>query len=158
MKRYISAGIYVYFLPGLFFLALAIYLFSNKQNFFSKAEVTSGTIIKFIPVSSKNTMVYYPFVSFVAKSGQQIKFTSSVAYYSPNYMEGSKVKVFYDPTNPDNAEINGMYVFLIDPLIMGALGVFFFLMGLWVVLGQYHKRKKLELMTLNSKLLGIDKV
>lgn len=142
MKRKFLAATYICFLPGLAFLLLTFYFYNARCAFFENANEASGTITKFIPAASKNGTVYYPYVSFVTKSGQQVEFTSCVEKKSFNSTEGSKVKVFYDPTNPEKAEINGRYVFLINPLFFGFLSVFFFLIGFWIIFGEYRKRKK----------------
>ncbi|OXA93754.1 DUF3592 domain-containing protein [Flavobacterium hercynium] len=142
MKRKFLAATYICFLPGLAFLLITFYLYSTRYSFFENANETNGTITKFIPAASKNGTVYYPYISFVTKSRQQVEFTSCVEKKSFNNIEGSKVKVFYDPTNPEKAEINGMYVFSIDPLFFGFLGMFFFLIGFWIIFGEYRKRKK----------------
>jgi len=143
MKRKFLAATYICFLPGLAFLLITFYQYNTRRAFFENANETSGTITKFIPAASKNGTVYYPYISFVTKSGKQVKFTSGVEKKSFNSTEGSTVKVFYDPTNPKKAEINGRYVFLIDPLFFGFLSMFVFLIGFWIIFREYQKGRKI---------------
>ncbi|MCC9016247.1 DUF3592 domain-containing protein [Flavobacterium lipolyticum] len=144
-KRLIRAVIYVCFIPGLTLLVGAFCLFQQKLNFIEKASIVYGTVIESIPLAgNKNGSLYYPHVSFVTKSGEPIDFTSTVGSSLPNYMEGSSVKVLYDPTNPNKAEIDGIHGYIVDPMLLGGLGVFFFLMGLGVVLNEYQKSRKTD--------------
>ncbi|MFH6990099.1 DUF3592 domain-containing protein [Flavobacterium collinsii] len=144
-KRLIRAVIYVCFIPGLTLLVGAFYLFQQKLNFIEKANIVYGTVIESIPLAgNKNGSLYYPNVSFVTKSGKQIDFTSNVGTSLPSYIEGSSVKVLYDPTNPNKAEIDGIYGYIVDPMLLGGLGVFFLLMGLVAILYEYQKNRKTD--------------
>ncbi|WP_264524624.1 DUF3592 domain-containing protein [Flavobacterium sp. N502536] len=144
-KRLIRAVIYVCFIPGLILLMGAFYLFQQKLNFIEKANIVYGTVIESIPLAgNKNGSLYYPHVSFVIKSGKQIDFTSNVGTSLPSYINGSSVKVLYDPTNPNKAEIDGVYGYMVDPVLLGGLGVFFLLMGLGAILNEYQKSRKTD--------------
>ncbi|CAA9201263.1 DUF3592 domain-containing protein [Flavobacterium collinsii] len=144
-KRLIRAVIYVCFIPGLTLLVGAFCLFQQKLNFIEKANIVYGTVIESIPLAgNKNGSLYYPHVSFVTKSGKQIDFTSNVGTSLPSYIEGSSVKVLYDPTNPNKAEIDGIYGYMVDPVLLGSLGVFFLLIGLGAILNEYQKSRKTD--------------
>ena len=144
-KRQILAVIYVCFIPGLTLLVGAFYLFQQKLNFIEKATIVYGTVIESIPLAgNKNGSLYYPHVSFITKSGKPIDFTSNVGSSLPTYIAGSPVKVLYDPTNPNKAEIDGIYGYIVDPMLLGGLGVFFLLMGLVAILYKYQKNRKTD--------------
>lgn len=144
-KRLIRAVIYVCFIPGSTLLVGAFCLFQQKLNFIEKANIVYGTVIESIPLAgNKNGSLYYPHVSFVTKSGKSIDFTSNVGTSLPTYIAGSPVKVLYDPTNPNKAEIDGIYGYIVDPVLLGGLGVFFFLIGLGAILNEYQKSRKMD--------------
>ncbi|MBB4802442.1 hypothetical protein HNP37_002515 [Flavobacterium nitrogenifigens] len=135
---------YVFSLIGAGLLAGAIYLYVDKQAFLEKAETTQGTVIEMIPKRSKDSTTYSPVVSFITKSGQTITYTSSVSSNPPSYDVGENVEIFYDPANPNDAEINGFVSLWLGVLILGGIGIVFFLIGSLGVLLRYLKNKKAQ--------------
>lgn len=135
---------YVFSLIGAGLLAGAIYLYVDKQAFLEKAETTQGTVIEMIPKRSKDSTTYSPVVSFTTKSGQTITYTSSTSSNPPSYDVGEKVEIFYDPANPNDAEINGFFSLWLGVLILGFIGTVFFLIGSLGVLLRYLKNKKAQ--------------
>ena len=142
-KRQILAVIYVFFIPGFVLLSGAFYLFQQKSSFIKKSNSVYGTVIKSIPLAgNKNGSLYYPYVSFVTNSGKQIEFTSNEGTSLPDYIEGTRVKVLYDPTNPNESEIAGVNGYFVHPSFLVFIGVFFVLMGFWKIFESVFKNKK----------------
>ncbi|WJS94153.1 DUF3592 domain-containing protein [Flavobacterium johnsoniae] len=135
---------YVFSIIGACLLAGAIYLYIDKQAFLEKAETTQGTVIEMIPKRSKDSTTYSPVVSFTTKSGQEIAYTSSTSSNPPSYNVGENVQIFYDPANPNKAEINGFFSLWLGVIILGFIGIVFFLIGSLGVLFRYLKNKKAQ--------------
>ena len=135
---------YVFSIIGACLLAGAIYLYIDKQAFLEKAETAQGTVIEMIPKRSKDSTTYSPVVSFTTKSGQQINYTSSTSSNPPSYDVGENVQIFYDPANPNDAEINGFFSLWLGVIILGFIGIVFFLIGSLGVLFRYLKNKKAQ--------------
>jgi len=135
---------YVFSIIGACLLAGAIYLYIDKQAFLEKAETAQGTVIEMIPKRSKDSTTYSPVVSFTTKSGQQITYTSSTSSNPPSYDVGENVQIFYDPANPNDAEINGFFSLWLGVIILGFIGIVFFLIGSLGVLFRYLKNKKAQ--------------
>lgn len=135
---------YVFSIIGASLLAGATYLYVNKQAFLEKAETTQGTVIEMIPKRSKDSTTYSPVVSFTTKAGQEITYTSSTSSNPPSYDVGENVEIFYDPANPNDAEINGFFSLWLGVIILGFIGIVFFLIGSLGVLFRYLKKKKVQ--------------
>lgn len=135
---------YVFSIIGACLLAGAIYLYINKQAFLEKAETTQGTVVEMIPKRSKDSTTYSPVISFTTKTGQQITYTSSVSSNPPSYEVGENVQIFYDPADPKDAEINGFFLLWLGVIILGFIGIVFFLIGSLGVLFRYLKNKKAQ--------------
>lgn len=135
---------YVFSIIGACLLVGAIYLYINKQAFLEKAETTQGTVVEMIPKRSKDSTTYSPVISFTTKTGQQITYTSSVSSNPPSYEVGENVQIFYDPADPKDAEINGFFSLWLGVIILGFVGIVFFLIGSLGVLFRYLKNKKAQ--------------
>lgn len=135
---------YVFSIVGAALLAGAIYLYVDKQAFLEKAETVQGTVIEMIPKRSKESTTYSPVVSFKTKQGQTITYTSSTSSNPPSYSVGENVTMFYDPANPNDAEINGFFSLWLGVLILGFIGTVFFLIGSLGVLFRWKKNKKTQ--------------
>ncbi|WET02125.1 DUF3592 domain-containing protein [Flavobacterium sp. YJ01] len=145
---------YVFSIIGACLLAGAIYLYVEKQAFLEKAETAQGTVVEMIPKRSKDSTTYSPVVSFTTKSGQTITYTSSVSSNPPSYDIGENVQIFYDPTNPNDAEINGFFSLWLGVIILGFIGIVFFLIGSLGVLFRYRKNKKAQNLRETGKLIS----
>lgn len=53
-------------------------------------------------------------------------------------------KFFYDPANPHDAEINGFFSLWLGVIILGFIGIVFFLIGSLGILFRYLKKKKVQ--------------
>lgn len=145
---------YVFATIGLGLLIGAIYLYLDKQSFLKTANVAPGLVVELRASRSDNSTTYSPVVSFTAKDGRQIEFTSSVSSNPPSYSEGESVEVVYDPANPYEANINGFSSLYLGPLILGILGTVFFLVGFSIILSGYLKQKKAHYLLQNGKRIS----
>lgn len=145
---------YVFSIIGLALLIGAFYLYQNKQAFLKKAEVAQGTVIELQSSRSDNSTTYRPVVEFTTKTGKKVEFTSSVSSNPPSYNQGETVEVLYDPVNPYKADINGFTSLYLAPLILGILGIIFFLIGFFTILFSYRKQKTTKYLLENGKRIS----
>ncbi|WP_281232747.1 DUF3592 domain-containing protein [Flavobacterium gelatinilyticum] len=145
---------YVFTAIGLALLAGALYLYLDKKDFLKNAETVQGTVVELISKRSDNSITYAPVISFTTKEGNKIEFTSSVSSNPSSYNVGESVEVLYDPKAPNKANINGFSSLWIGPLILGILGVIFFLIGFIIILYGITKQKKKRYLLDNGKRIS----
>ena len=142
---------YIFATIGLGLLIGAFYLYQDKKAFLKTATVAPGLVVELRASRSDNSTTYSPVVSFTAKDGRQIEFTSSVSSNPPSYSEGESVEIVYNPANPHEANINGFSSLYLGTLILGILGTVFFLVGFLIILSGYLKQKKSKYLLVNGK-------
>jgi hypothetical protein len=118
-------------LGNLFFLAFCLwgaYAAYNSYNLGKNGETTTGIVIELEEStdSDNSCCVYSPVIEFDA-NGQTYTFESDNASYPPEYEVGEEVRVLYNPSNPNNAQINKaserwlMPVLVIPAMIIGSI-------------------------------------
>ena len=142
---------YIFLTIGLIFLAGALYFYLSKQDFLKKANIAQGTVIELVRKKTDKSTTYSPVILFTTKEGNEIKFTSSISSSPPSYNEGERVEVLYDPKNPKEASINSFASLWIGPLVLGVLGIVFFLIGFFIVWLDFSKYKKRKYLLNNGK-------
>jgi hypothetical protein len=120
---------YVFAIIGACMLAGAFALYSSTASFLERAETAQGTVIELMRSRSSDSTSYYPVVQFTAASGREIEFQSSSGSNPPSYNRGEQVSVFYEPSNPDDAMIDGFFSLWGAALIVGGIGSVFALIG-----------------------------
>lgn len=135
---------YIFSTIGLGMLAGAYFLYQNTQSFIESAAVTNGTVVELVRSRSSDSTTYAPVVQFKTENGERIEFTSSTSSNPPSYSKGENVEVFYLPSNPQKARINGFFSLWGAALIVGLLGGAFFSVGGGMVLATFLKNRKNE--------------
>ncbi|HSD12543.1 MAG TPA: DUF3592 domain-containing protein, partial [Patescibacteria group bacterium] len=121
----------VFLVVGLGALALAVWLGMDTRSFIAGAARADGTVIDLVASSSSDSSTTYrPTVRFTAADGREITFTSSTGSSPPSHREGDAVRVLYEPSLPQHAEIDSFFDLWLGPLIAGIFGVVFPLVGL----------------------------
>lgn len=100
-------------------LAAVFWGIYENRTFIKIAYLAKGTIVGFYEKKSFYTLSgtkgsrtsssYAPIVRFTTKKGETISFISEASSFLSIYSKGERVKVLYDPSNPDNAEINDFF-------------------------------------------------
>jgi len=120
---------YAFTTVGLALLIGALFWYQNVKTFIAGASVAQGTVVELVrSQSGSDSPTYRPVVRFNA-NGRAVEFVSSSGSNPPSYSRGEKVEVFYQPSKPQNAMINGFFSLWGGPLIVGGLGAVFFLVG-----------------------------
>lgn len=104
-------------------------LYDVYQNY---AEIrtfvgTEGTVVgnRYATVMEDGiaTSFYQPEVEFDLPDGRKMRFTDKVGSLPPDYEVGNKLRVLYDPANPNNARIHSLKRFWLAPTIFMIVGI-----------------------------------
>jgi len=140
--RIASINKYIFAIIGLALLTGCVYLYSDKQAFKKKAEISQGVVVELIIERFDKTIMYAPIISFTTKEGDKIEFTSAIGNNSPSYRVGETVEIIYDPKEPNKADINSFTSLWMAPLILGVFGIIFFLIGFSIFLHEMNDKLK----------------
>jgi hypothetical protein len=136
---------------GLVMLSVSGFLFYQETHFLADAQVGQGTVIDLQrSESSKGGATYYPVVSYTTRDGKVVTFSSGVSTNPPSYEVGESVEVYYDPQNPNGAEIKGFFSQWFVVLIFGGLGLIFTSIGAGVGLSRSLRNKKNQWLKVNG--------
>ena len=147
---------YVFTLIGLGMLIGAFFLFSNTQSFLKTALITEGTVIDLQPSRSSDSVTYAPVVEFQTFDGSIIEFTSSTSSNPPSYSRGETVDVLYQGSFPERAKINGFFSLWGAALIVGFLGLVFFLIGFSIIVVGILKNKNIKYLKENGTRISAE--
>lgn len=125
---------YSFTLVGIGMLIGAFFLYRNTELFLAEATKTEGIVVDLLRFKSSDSITYKPVVQFIDQNAQIIEFTSTSGSNPPSYSKGQIVEVFYLPTAPQNAKINGFFSLWGASIIIASLGSVFFLIGAGLIL------------------------
>ncbi len=139
---------YLFAVIGLGLLIGAGYMANNTRAFLARAVHAQGTVVDLASRrSSDHSLSYYPEVAFQDANGRTIRFQSASGSNPPSYSRGDKVAVLYLPSTPENARIDGFMGVWFGTVIVGGLGLVFFLIGGGIILAGVRKsRMKADLL------------
>ena len=139
MTKYIFSLIFG--LVGLGVLYLCFYLYNDNRVFLATAKETDGEVVELISKRDSDGTTYRPRVRYRPQGGYDMFFESSVSSNPPAFDVGEKVKVLYEPGNPQSAKINSFMSLWFGVLISGVLGLIFSAVGLGTLVHAIRKHK-----------------
>ena len=103
----------------------AVWAYLKQQRIMQGRVTTTGTVVELIQKSTTSAHGYIlcPVVEFALPSGEKIKFTSEFGSYPASNKVGDTVKVRYDVTDPQKAEIDSSMSVWLVPLILVFMGL-----------------------------------
>ena len=137
MKKYLNFVTVM----GLFLIGIAAIIYLVGSSFRSNAELTTGTVSGFSTVtdSDDNSQTYCPIVQFSTETGQQVTYYSNTCNSPPAHQVGDSVEIYYDPENPEKAQIKGFWSQYLAVIIVGCIGLAFTLFGSMITIGSSSK-------------------
>ena len=124
----------VFVIGGSIFLLGAALLYLEAIPFLVKSKSVQGTIIGLVPKPNDSSERYFLKVVFREETTKRrYEFVSSLSFNKTAYNEDEKIKVFYDPKNPENARIGDLIGFFVVPTLFFILGAHFFLVGFFAI-------------------------
>ncbi len=131
---------------GFLMICGAILMTLNTYKFLDEAALGTGEVTGLVESHSDNSVTYSPVVEFQTLEGNTLVFESSFSSSPPAYDIGEKVEVYYLPSLPDSAKLNGFFSLWGGGLILGIIGSVFFTIGAGIILyGILQNRKALYL-------------
>ncbi|WP_167760184.1 DUF3592 domain-containing protein [Paraburkholderia pallida] len=119
-----------FFVFGIGFLSLGIWLWHSDARFAEHAVRTQGKVTDLIAGrDSKGNLSYHTQFEFTTPDGQRLRATGSAGTSSPDYSLGDTVPVLYDPADPEDAEIDSFLERSFGALIVSLLGSISALVG-----------------------------
>ena len=105
------------------------YLSRRASDFESRAVKTSGSVVRLSESESGSDTTYYPVVDFTAANGQRVEVKSAVGSRPPSNHVGDEVTVYYNPADPNDAEVK-TGASSIGPIFLIGFGVLFVILAL----------------------------
>jgi hypothetical protein len=132
----------VFLVVGLGMLYGGFSFWRSNAAFAAHASSADGTVTDLAySSSSKGKGTYRPVVEFTAPNGSKVHITGSGGSNPPAYARGDKVRVLFDPANPEQAKIDSFMEQSFGPLILGGMGAIFGLVGGGMVGFMVRRRK-----------------
>ena len=128
---------YLFTLFGAVMLAGTFYLSQDTRAFLASAVQAEGTVIELV----RSHKTYRPVIRFTDRHDQTVEFTSSAGSNPPSYAVGEKVAVLYLPEKPHTAEIDDFFMIWGGLIILGILGVVFFLIGAGLFIASLRRQR-----------------
>lgn len=145
--KFLAVFKYGFTLIGLSLVTIAFSMYSNTHSFLDHAVTTEGTVTQLVrSYSSQNSgsSSYFPVIRFFTPDGNLVEFQSSTGSNPPSYSRGELVEVLYSPERPERAQINSFGSLWGGTLIIGGLGLVFFLVGFSIILAGSLGRRKAD--------------
>lgn len=152
MKRSTVSLVFNIFLAiGVVMLTVAAVICYNTKKFDASAVKTTGTVVDLVErVSSsssnnRRSTTFSPVITYNDSKGGKHRYIPSFSSNPPGYTIGESVGIYYDPTNPDEAKIEGWGEY-IGAMIAGGLGLVFSLIGLvYHIVGKVNRSRHAQL-------------
>jgi len=137
---------------GIIMLVITVLLWVNEYNFKTHAEITAGTVVSLTYSSGSDGKdgTYHPVVEYKYHD-QTVSFISSLGSSPPDYNEGDKVEVYFNPNKLHDAQIKSFASQWFGVTIIGSLGFVFTLIGLGIGLSIYKKSRNKEYLLANGQ-------
>jgi len=133
----------VFFVVGMGLLFGGVSWWRSNAAFAAHATSVEGTVSELVyrRSSKGNGGTYVPVVDFSTPDGNRIHVTGSSGSNPAAYSRGDKVRVLYDPANPQGAQIDSFGERGFGPALLTGLGTVFALVGGGVLAARVRQRK-----------------
>jgi hypothetical protein len=130
--RQISAVAAFFILVGVGCLIAGGVLCFRTRAFLASAKTTSGSVIRLEPsTGSHGETMYHIIFTFTDDSGSRHTVRTSYSQHPQPYQIGDPVVVLYQPASPESARIRSFSSLWLAPVVLGAIGVTFPIVGLF---------------------------
>ena len=157
MNKTLKIFKYIFMIVGATMFVGALYIAIKTSEFKETAITTNGTVIELLETKgSSNSITYKPLVLFTDMKGVEVRFSSSNSSNPPSYSVNEKVEVLYSPNNSQDAKIKTFFSIWGSVIILGILGITFFLFGGSIFLFDKRRANLLEHLKLNGTRIEAD--
>lgn len=139
---------------GVLLLAIAAFLFVQRAQFVGDALSADGVVVGFEKratsmqsAAMSDRYISVPVVEFTDRNGNKVRFTESTGGVGNDALrKGDSVTVFYDPEQPASAKLATFFHLWAAVLVVGALGLVFFIIGFMLFFVPFlQRRRRLQL-------------
>lgn len=127
---------------GLIFVCVGAGILMNELAFGRTAQKAEGVVVDLVSrttTGKRRSTVYAPAVEFPV-NGKTVRFVSSTASSPPEHEVGERVPVLYDPSRPENAEIDTWMARFFLPTVFLILGSIFTAIGGGIGIAEWRRR------------------
>ncbi len=126
---------------GLVLLLAAGLTYFQSVHFLSRAKLTTGTVVGMFTATDPDTgsRSHCPQISYTTKAGKTVKFEANVCQSPAAYVVGDLVNIYYDPENPQDAQIKSYAAQYLMPTSLTISGLPLALIGLF---GLFYQKKR----------------
>jgi len=108
---------------GVVALIVGAVLLVRTVQFVAEAEHATGTVVDMSRErDSEGDVSFHPVVRFRTAQGDTIVFVSSYGSSSPSESPGDRVEVLYDPDDPSDAKLSGLFQVWLFPAVVLLIG------------------------------------
>lgn len=135
---------------GVVMLLVATGFTISTALFLSQSAQADGVVIEAAPPGStyKSTAT----IEFTTADGRQVQFNSGVRASPPEFRQGQRVRVYYDPANPaGSARVNSLLSMWFLTGLFGILGLVFGGVGLGFAIPWVSGARKKKWLSLNGQ-------
>ena len=109
---------------SVFFLSIGISRWRKGNHLLAKGKKANATVFKNVrDDSGTDGPMFYAVIQFLTDRQEAITKQRNIGYSSPEKV-GTKLKVIYDPENPNDFEIHSTFNLETLPRLLTSLGVF----------------------------------
>jgi len=110
---------------GFGLLGGAVWAYLKQQRTMQGRVTATGTVVELTQKSTTSAQGYIlcPVVEFTIPSGEKIRFTSEFGSFPAGNKTGDQVKVRYDSSDPQKAEVDSAMSIWLTPLILVFMGL-----------------------------------
>jgi hypothetical protein len=112
---------------------------AQTLEFIEASDRAEGTVVQVVSQArtsnGEQKTYFYPVIEFVTRDGESVRFQDSTGSNPPEYREGERVQVLYDPLTPESARIESFAGLWLMPTVLLGFGAVFVLFG---VLGFFN--------------------
>ncbi|MBP9762843.1 DUF3592 domain-containing protein [Patescibacteria group bacterium] len=127
--------LWIFFIPALVLLGLAIFFLVKNLRIMTSFEKTKGTITRYeISHTKQNQTLYQTIVTYKAADGAEREAGSLTRSSSAPGKIGDTITVYYNPAQPEVAHVQTFRDSWLHILLLGAIGFVLFVIwfGTWV--------------------------
>ena len=122
------AGMAIFMLIGTGLIVGAWIIYSGTRDFLEGATETTGVVVGFDrlstgPQPTGETSPLVPIIKYTPDSGEALVVKAKTRSAWGKYEHGDRVKVFYDPRNPEEARVATGTELWFAPLLMLVIGL-----------------------------------
>lgn len=118
-------------------LAFVVIQMRSKYARLSSGGKAVGTVAAIEVITKKNITIPTPVIQFVTSNNVSVSKTSEASILSPRIKKGTKVKVFYNPQNPEDFIAQSMQ-FKMTTLVVLTMSIIFVLFGILLTLNDLN--------------------